>query len=361
MNYSPEEKVYIWLDSFPLDEKEKRRLLKEAGSPAALARDFLRFGEFLIKSGKEGVYNNMAASLADGGEYFRKTAAELEKERILAVTPPSEFYPEALRGMADPPVALYARGNVSLLKRRLFTVVGSRRTPPAALRTGAEICRELSSAFTIVTGTADGGDSAAIEGALHSGQEGVIAVLAGGFSAMPQGNYPLLAKVEREGLLLSAHTYRTPVRAYSYERRNALLAALGEGTFVLGAGEKSGALITAGYAFSAGKPVFALPYPPGASVGTGCNALIKKGAYLTENSVDILGRFGLNLKEPGSAPSLSPEEAGILEALKEFAEAHVSELSARTGLPPFRLFGVLSSLEVKGLIVRLGGNRFAPL
>lgn len=93
----------------------------------------------------------------------------------------------------------------------------------------------------------------------------------------------------------------------------------------------------------------------------GCNALIKKGAYLTENSVDISGAFGINLIEEKSIPALSDDEAAALNALKELSEAHVCELSAKTGMPPFKLYAVLSALEVKGLAVRLGGNRYAPV
>ncbi len=358
--YTKEEKVYIWLDSFPLDAGEKKRLLKEAGSPAALTRDFRRFRESLIKSVGESVYNNMLASLSDGGAYFQRVEAELDRRGTLAIPRDSELYPPSLLNLREPPLVLYAKGDAALLKTRLFTVVGSRRTPAAALRIGAEICKELSAAFTIVTGTADGGDSAAIEGALKGGGK-VISLAAGGFSALPQGNLDLLSRAAKSGLLLSACPFDTPVRPYSYESRNALLAALGEGTLVLGAGGKSGALITAGYAKTAGKPVFALPYAPGSESGAGCNALIKKGAYLTENSVDIFMRFGINLIKEKSCPPLTKEETAVLSALKELAEAHVFELAERSGVPLFKLYGILSSLEIKGLAVRLGGNRYAPV
>mgnify|MGYP005879696595 FL=1 len=119
--------------------------------------------------------------------------------------------------------------------------------------------------------------------------------------------------------------------------------------------------ITARYAGREGKKIFALPYAPGAAAGAGCNALIKKGAYLTENSVDISGAFGINLIEEKSIPALSDDEAAALNALKELSEAHVCELSDKTGMPPFKLYAVLSALEVKGLTVRLGGNRYAPV
>ena len=360
MEYTSEEKAYIWLDSFALERNEKRRLLSQAGGAAALVRDFPRFGKELIKSGKESVYNTMLESLSDGGKGLKKTLGKLEREGIKAVARVSADYPDALKNRADAPPVLYARGNTALLKTRMFAVVGSRRTHAAALRLGAEICRELSGAFTVLTGTAEGGDSAAITGALK-GSGNVVSVAAGGFSSLPQGNAALLSKAAERGLLLSAHTFSAPVRNFSYESRNALLAALCEGVLVLGAGKDSGALITARYAGREGKKIFALPYAPGAAAGAGCNALIKKGAYLTENSVDISGAFGINLIEEKSIPALSDDEAAALNALKELSEAHVCELSAKTGMPPFKLYAVLSALEVKGLAVRLGGNRYAPV
>ena len=228
MEYTSEEKAYIWLDSFALERNEKRRLLSQAGGAAALVRDFPRFGKELIKSGKESVYNTMLESLSDGGEGLKKTLGKLEREGIKAVARVSADYPDALKNRADAPPVLYARGNTALLKTRMFAVVGSRRTPAAALRLGADICRELSGAFTVLTGTAEGGDSAAITGALK-GSGNVVSVAAGGFSSLPQGNAALLSKAAERGLLLSAHTFSAPVRNFSYESRNALLAALCEG------------------------------------------------------------------------------------------------------------------------------------
>lgn len=355
--YTEEEKGYIWLDSFQIEDGEKRRLLSEAGSAARLVGNFRFFGKSLIKSCGESVYNNMCASLLNDG--YRKNLSELfEREKLRAVTRVSEDYPSALKERADAPLVLYGKGDFSLLKTRMLTVVGSRRTPPAALKLAAKICEQVSSHLTILTGTADGGDRAAAEGAL-AGSGKVIALAAGGFSHLPQGNFQLLNRVAERGLLLSAHSFFTPVRVFSYERRNALLAALGEGVFVIGAGEKSGALITAGYAEKFGKKIFALPYAPGTAAGTGCNALIKKGAYLTENSFDILGRFGINLLEEKSAPPLSVDEERVLSALKELGEAHVTEISEKSKVPVFRLYSLLAALEVKGLLVRLGGNRYA--
>ena len=283
-----------------------------------------------------------------------------EWKNTLTIQKNEALYPTAWKTLSDAPETLYAVGDTSLLQARKLTVVGSRRTPAYALKIGAQIAKELSSTFVIVTGTADGGDGAAIEGAL-SGSGRVICMLAGGFSAIPQGNLPLLKRVAEKGLLLSPHGFDTPVRVFSYEYRNKLLAALGEGTLVLGAAEKSGALITAKYAKKMQKTIFALPYAPGAAAGAGCNRLIKQGATLTENAADVLEKFAIEKTEVKTAVTLSADEEKMYEALKDMSEGHLSELAARAGIPPYKARAVLSALEVKGLAVALGGNTFAPI
>lgn len=276
---------------------------------------------------------------------------------IRAIEQTSIYYPSEWQSLVDKPQTLYAVGNVELLKGRKLTMVGSRRTPKHALVLGESMAKELSGTFTIVSGAAEGGDSAVISGALEKGN--VICVLAGGFSALPQCNLTLLEKVMQKGLVISPHPYDTPIRSFSYAYRNKLLAALGEATLVLSAGEKSGALVTAGYAKELKKPVFALPYAPNSPVGAGCNALIKGGGYLTENAADVFARLGVEYSEKKQQIALTEAEEQMLGALKELGEGHIAEISAKSGVPVFKARGVLSALQVKGLVIELGCNRYA--
>ena len=97
--------------------------------------------------------------------------------------------------------------------------------------------------------------------------------------------------------------------------------------------------------------------------GRGCNAILKSGGRLTETAVDIYNFFGINLRETVSAPklSLSADEELLFTVLKELGETHISMLSQKSGLPPFKARTLLSSLEVKGLVVGVGGNRYSPV
>lgn len=279
------------------------------------------------------------------------------KKALITLEKTSPEYPTEWKALTDAPERLYALGDIRLLSGRKLAVVGSRRTPNNVFKFSVELGKELSRYFTLVTGTADGGDCAAMEGGLQ-GSGKVICLLAGGFSALPQGNLQLLERVAKRGLILSPHPFETEVRAFSYEYRNKLMALLCDGTLVLSAGEKSGALVTAKYAQKAGKKIFALPYSPNAAAGAGCNALIKKGAYLTESADDVLAQFGIEERIEKTEIALSEDEERLYQALQDLGESHVSALSQKSGVSIFKARAVLSALEVKGLAVSVGGNRY---
>lgn len=199
----------------------------------------------------------------------------------------------------------------------------------------------------------------AIEGALESGR--VISVLAHGFDyCYPAYNDRLVKTVEERGLLITEHTPQIAPKAYLFPVRNRIIAGLSEGTLVVSAGEKSGALITADYAVEYGRQLFVFPYNIGVASGAGCNSLIKKGGMLTENILDILSAFGLDFKEPEKQP-LSEEEQRLFSLIGSSGEIFVPDAAEKLGRLPFQLIPLLTSLEVKGLIVRLGGNRYAVI
>lgn len=354
--FSGEEKIYIWLDSFPLEEQEKRKLLKAVDTPKELLKKLGEVFPATIKAGKESVLQDMLSSLSDGGEYFKAYLSGLEKKGVTPIPFPSEHYPKALKALSAPPLVLYAKGNLSLLEEELFCVVGSRVTPDLTMKTGKAIAKDLSLRFTLVTGSADGGDSAAIEGAL-SGSGKIVCIPAGGFAHLPKSNLALFKKVEQSGLIVTLHPEFTPVRNFSYEKRNEILAALSRGVLVISAGEKSGTLVTANYASKAKKPVFALPYPPENPYGKGCNALIKEGAHLTETAEDIFKKTGVEpLLKKAALPALTQTEALLYGVLEKEIECNLSLLSEKTGIPAYLLTGTITALEVKGLVVKTGGN-----
>ena len=310
-----------------------------------------------LKTAPQGVYNIVRDKFSDSA-YRDRVLKNLEDKGIECVTYFSPLYPENLKNTDAPPIVLYCKGNAGLLKSNCFSVVGSRRTSASAFALCKKLSGELTAAFTVVTGMAEGADSAAIEGALPSGK--VISVLANGFDYFyPAINRGLIERVAKEGLLITEYPPHIQPLKYNFPVRNRIIAGLSRGTLVVSAGLKSGALITADYALEYGRDVFAFPYSAGIASGAGCNALIKNGAYLTENILDIFGAFGLDLEKSEKAPDLSEDEAAVLEEIKITGEGFLPAIAQKLNKFTYQLIPVAASLEIKGKIVRLGGNRYS--
>lgn len=312
-------------------------------------------GDFLIKTLPRGVYNKLRVDF-----YRRSVLDELSEKGIKCVTILSPDYPETLKNIFSPPVLLYCKGDTSLLKSRCFSVVGSRRTTAKVIAECKNISGRLSEKFTVVSGIAEGADSAALEGALDAGGR-VISVLASGFDKLyPAVNSDLCARIEERGLLVTEYAPEVQAKPYHFPVRNRIIAGLSEGTLVVSAGSRSGALITADYASDFGRDVFAFPYGIGSPTGEGCNALIKKGAYLAENILDISPEFGLDLNTP-EQNRLSETESEVLEAVKALGDAFLPAVADRVKKLPYEIIPVICSLQIKKRIVGLGGNRYSAI
>lgn len=355
MTYTPEERNLIALASLSeLSYKARFEILDGLKSSTP---DFEKCRR-LIKNSDDGVYNKLKEKY-ENTESRAKFIEKLEKNGIVCVTYFSDGYPEALRHLPSPPIALFCKGKRELLNTRCFGIVGSRRTLPNVLAECKKFSGEISKELTIVSGIADGADAAAVEGAIENGK--AISVLAYGFDfAYPTINKKLMERVAQEGLLLTEFPPQVKPAAYNFPFRNRIIAGLSEGLLVVSAGEKSGTAITARYTHDYGKTVYAFPYGIGVTSGVGCNKLIKDGAKLADSVADILGDFGIKVEEAESVP-LTADEEELLKFIKELGDAFVDDIAQKAGKMPFQLLPALSGLEIKQLIKRIGGNRYSAI
>jgi len=361
MDYTESEIAYIALNAaFASDGAKYKALSFFSDDPIALIKNYEKLKPLLINSGKEGLYNSIKDFFSDG-EALKKELYLLERRGERCVTIASPLYPSELCAMQNPPLVLYARGNADLLKDEKFAVVGSRRTPPNILNLTEKFAERLSRQFAIVTGIADGGDSAALSGALKNNR--AICVLPSGHGVVtPSSSYPLYEEAVKNGLVISPFPYNEGAKKYSFVERNAIIAQLSRGVLVVSAGEKSGALSTANEALNAGKDVFAFPYGVGVSSGVGCNRLIKDGATLCDDVNDILSFYGKDEQSESEDESLSENERLIVSALTESEGGlHLTEIARVTGFSVATLANDLTTLEIKGKIIRLGGNRYSAV
>lgn len=353
MEYSTEEVNLIVADSFrELTYKFKKCFL----AAQRQGGDGEKYADVVIKSCGAGVYNKLKEQFFD--EAFRKKILKsLAENKVECITYKSADYPISLKSISVPPLVLYARGNRELLKERAFCIVGSRRSTKQALEECKKISAALCEHFVVYTGVADGADTAAALGAVNCGR--AVCVLPQGHSRGGE----VLRKVEKLGLSLSEFPPYTRSQPFMFTLRNRILAGLCEGVLVVSAGERGGALSTAGYAADYGKDVFAFPYNIGVASGVGCNKLIKNGAYLCDDINDIYSAMGIECvnADKDEEEELDEDEKLVLSALKENGELHSEKLALITGKKTFELNAICSSLEIKGLVTRTGGNKFAAL
>lgn len=361
MKYTEKELAYIAINAvFGEDSAKHKALSFFGGDPVSLVENFEKLKAPMIKSGREGLYNSIKDFFSDS-KGLKNEVLTLSRNEETAVTLASGNYPEELKEMPDPPIVLYARGNAALLKEEKFAVVGSRRTSPAVMKLTEKFSSALSEQFAVVTGIADGGDSAALYGAIKNKR--AISVLPSGLGVVtPSSSYPVFEETVKNGVAISIFPHGAGAKKYTFVERNAIIAWMSRGILVVSAGEKSGTLSTVNEALSAGKDVFAFPYGVGVESGVGCNKLIKDGAYLCDDVNDILSVYGKEKAAEDTDEGLSDEEKRILYELKQNEGGlHLTELSSLTGEPFFVLTEILSSLEIKGKIVRLGGNRYSAV
>lgn len=293
-------------------------------------------------------------------------------------------YPAPLLEAVDPPLVLFAEGDLNRWRRPAVAIVGSRNPTVQGAENAQAFARALSEAgVVVVSGLARGVDAAAHEGALQPIESGdmpwaggTIAVLGTGFNEVyPKGHKPLARRVARNGLLLSEFTLNTPPLPANFPRRNRIVAALSRGTLVAEAAVQSGSLITARLANEMGREVLAIPGSIHSPQARGCHALIKQGAKLVETAQDVLEELRLGTPTPSSAASADAigadpdsvvsdaDEAGDDPILRAMGHDPVGQdaLSARTGLGPAELGARLLELELMGQVARLPGALFQRL
>lgn len=200
-----------------------------------------------------------------------------------------EFYPVVLKTIKDPPLVLYALGDVSLLEQApALSVIGSRSPSRNAINKMKLILPKLlAENWLIVSGMAKGIDSYAHQFALKDNQK-TIAVLGGGFQHIyPKQNVTLFDQISKKGLVLSEYPPNLPPARFHFPERNRIISGLSFGTLVIEAREKSGTLITVDQALDQGKEVYAVPDSPTIPESIGCNRMIQDGAKLVINADDI--------------------------------------------------------------------------
>lgn len=277
-------------------------------------------------------------------------------------------YPARLRMIPDPPPFLYIKGEIREEDEKAVAVVGSRSASDYGMRITRDLCQGLASlGFTVVSGMARGIDGEAHEAVLGAGGR-TVAVLGSGVDvAYPTEHEGLYRKICQGGAILCELPMGTPPFSYNFPSRNRLISGLSLGVVVVEATEKSGSLITAGFALEQGREVFAVPGEAGASRSRGTHRLIRQGAKLVEGVEDIVEEIAPQLLARARTvegaprvslpPNVSVEARKIFEMVLE-GPLQIDEVIQRSGLSPAKVSEVLLELEIEGFLRQLPGKRF---
>ena len=281
-----------------------------------------------------------------------------------------DSYPELLTQIPGRPLLLYINGDIEALHLPSLAIIGSRNPTRGGLRNSVEFARYLArQGFSIVSGLAEGVDTAAHRGALDAGGK-TVAVLGHGIDRVyPTANRDLAHAVSVAGALVTEYPLGARPLPWHFPERNRLISGLCLGTLVIEAARRSGSLITARLAAEQGREVFALPGSIHNPLARGCHELIRQGAKLVETASDIMNELApLTGHMLQNTMESTRSETPVLHSDNDYVELRtilshdpitINELQSQSGLTIDELSSMLLILELHGEVESLYGGRYA--
>lgn len=306
-------------------------------------------------------------------DYLKRIEEAYAESPVVPIARGDEDYPVFLNETAAPPWVIYTIGRRELLRKYAVAMVGTRTPTVYGKSVASRMAEELSrSDVCIVSGMARGIDGQAHEGALK-GAGSTIAVLGCGIDVIyPREHTLLYRKIAEQGLIISEYPPGIPAAQGLFPQRNRIIAGLSLGTVVVEAAARSGSLITATYAESESRDVFAVPGQITSPKSRGAHDLIRDNkAKLIASAGDILSEykhlpgFGRNSLEAMAytreyIPALTAEEERVAAVLAD-GPASIDELIERLQTNFGHLHSILLSLQLKKRIGQLPGSLYMLL
>lgn len=336
---------------------------------------------------------------------WEREIARAEKMKIKIVTEADAEYPQQLRNIPSPPLALYVAGSVEALSKSAVALVGTRHSTEYGRDVAERFAFGLAKrGWCVVSGLARGIDACAHRGALAA--EGVTVGVLGGALDMfyPNENRALAREmVEKGGCVASEFPFGRAPDVQTFPQRNRIVSGLAKGVVAVECPIHSGTLITCTRAVEQGRAVMAVPGRIDWRTSEGCHHLIREGARMVTSVDDIVEELtplsaratradsssARNAAAPrrterqvearpdaeplaGCGPAkasknapvlpeakISSEEASVLRAVPEEG-ATMDAVARACGLGAACVSALLVGLRLKGRVRLLPGNRVAP-
>ncbi len=288
---------------------------------------------------------------------YEKIISSIEKNNIKMTTLYDSNYPPLLKEIPYPPVMLFYKGSLpSWEEYTISSIVGTRQSTTYGERVTDMLCDELvAHGDIIVSGLAYGIDACAHRATIKYGGK-TIAVLPTSLSEIVPRSHERLAQdiIEHGGSIISEISASGSVCKGSFPQRNRIIAGIAHRTFIIEAGEKSGALITAHDALNIHRDIYVVPGNITNPTSAGCNSLIADGSYIYRGPGSI---YPIQSKNPVSLQFNSTDEKEIYEYIKTnepittdsllrcFSSYRISDLNI-----------ILSTLELRQLLRYTNGQ-----
>ena len=273
-----------------------------------------------------------------------------------------DIYPQCLKEISNPPLKLYYKGNLDLLKdERLIAVVGTRNPSSYGKLCCEYMVKKMTSAnITIVSGFAKGIDSIAHKTSLLAGGK-TIAVIASGLDIVyPASNLSLYREIEEKGLILSEYEAGVKPFKFNFPQRNRIIAGLSKGTIVVESKDRGGSLITADLALEFNRDVYAVPGDVFSEYSKGCNNLIRDSkAKSLSNINELLDDYSWKIEEKNINNKYTQNQLLILNSLS--SEKNLDNILMETKIQETEILAELMTLEIMGAIKSIAGGRYKKI
>ncbi|MBQ0083448.1 MAG: DNA-processing protein DprA [Clostridiales bacterium] len=331
--------------------------------------------------------------------YARKVLNDCNNSGIAVIPFASVMYPALLAEIPDPPLVLYAKGNLDLLNEPAICIVGPRKVTEFGKKAAFSLSARLAAGgFTVVSGGAVGSDTAVHLGALAVEGNTICVYPSGLNSSYLKANKELRDKIAANGLLISECPPDTELMRGMIPVRNRIMSGISVGVAVVEAPIKSGALITANMAAEQNRDVFAVPGEITNINCEGSNKLIEDGAVpLTdariifseyerrfEGKLNAEKAYGRHIIKPAAKANTESEpktektppqkenkpeniQKNINYSLSKTAEMVYNNLDkqnfsldeiSRGNLTTGEILAAITELEIKGAIRAVPGGRY---
>lgn len=300
MSNLEKKKYWIWLSLISnLGNKKKQELLKEYKNPEKIYNleetELLKVRKIGEKTIKNILDKNIRKNMGKHVEY-------MQKNNIDIISIYDKEYPQKLKEIYDPPISLYAKGDITILNQKAISIVGCREASDYGRKAAKYFSYNLArKGYNIISGLAKGVDSYAHIGTICAENDSIlqnsgykdckntIAIIGNGLDMIYPKENEFLAKliIQSGGVILSEYPLGTKPDKINFPARNRIISGMSDGVLVVEAKEQSGTLITVDFALEQGRDVFVVPGNINSINSVGTNRLIQQGAKLVTHYKDV--------------------------------------------------------------------------